>query len=290
MKTTGLFTAFALVFLVGLFSCELINPPEEIPSYIRIDTFKVTVDDFDKGSASHMMTDIWISVGGTNLGAFTMPFTVPSLDKGFQTLNIRGGIKLNGVSASRIAYPFFKPVIIDVELIAGEILLIEPVSEYKEECVFRFVEEFEDPGVGFLYPAYSDTSFIIQKDVVKEGRSSGAIYLTKDNSFFQAHLDEDLELPENASPVFLEFDYKNNNEFEVGMYLIEDGVFVWSPLVGIRPSDTWKRMYVDLGNTTTRNNSTDLYRISFLANHDQEDSLKTAEIFLDNIKLIHYSQ
>lgn len=288
MKRTGFYTAITLVFLVGLFSCELINPPEDIPSYIRVDTFMITVNDFDQGSASHMMTDIWMSVGGTNLGTFTMPFTVPSLDVGPQTLNIRPGIKLNGISATRIAYPFFKPVIMDVELVPGEILQIIPVSEYKDVCFFAFIEEFEDPGVKLLYAPHSDTSFMIQKDVVKEGRSSGAIFLTKDQKDFEAFLDEDLELPENASPVLIEFDYKNNNEFQIGMYLIEDGVMEWRGLVKVRPSEIWKRMYVDLGQTATLLNETELYRVTFLASYQQEDSLTTAEIYLDNIKLIHY--
>ncbi len=288
MKTTGFITAITLFFLVGLFSCDIINPAEDIPSYVRIDTFKVTVDDFDKGSTSHMITDIWISVGGTNLGVFTMPFTVPSLSTGLQTLTIAPGIKLNGISASRIRYPFYKPVTVDIELIEGEIHLIEPISEYKEECEFRFIEEFEDPGVSFIYGAYSDTSFIIQRDVVKEGRSSGAIFLTEENSSFEAYIDEDMELPENATPVLLEFDYKSTNEFWVGMYLIEDGVIKWQPLVGIRPSDRWKRFYADLGGTTTEFNQTDLYRISIVASHNQEDPSVMGEIYLDNIKLIHY--
>lgn len=288
MKTTGLYTAVTLFFLVSLFSCDLINPPEEIPAYIRIDTFQVTIDDFDKGSASHMITDIWMSVGGTNMGVFTMPFTIPTLDKGLQSIFIKPGIKLNGISASRIAYPFFKPVTVDVDLKEGEIHLIQPVSEYKDECIFRFIENFEDPGVSFVYQSYSDTTFIIQKDVVKEGRSSGAIYLTEENSSFEAYMDEDYDLPENGSYALLEFDYKNNNGFQVGMYLIEDGALSWYGLMYIYPSDVWKRMYVDLGTVATYQHSTDLYRISFLASHEQEDSDIMGEIYLDNIKLIHY--
>ncbi|MCK5821480.1 MAG: hypothetical protein KAH17_06325 [Bacteroidales bacterium] len=288
MKTTGLYAAIALFSIVYLSSCDIINPPEEIPAYIRIDTFQVTVDDFDKGSASHMITDIWMSVGGSNMGAFTMPFTIPTLKTGSQSVFIKPGIKLNGISASRIAYPFFKPLTIDLDLKKGEIHLIQPVSEYKEECIFRFVENFEDPGVSFIHQDYSDTAFITQKNVVKEGRSSGAIYLTEENSNFEAYIDEDFDLPENGSFALLEFDYKTNNGFQVGMYLIEDGALSWYGLVYVRPSDVWKRMYVDLGTVATYHNSTELYRISFLAAHEQKDAETMGEIYLDNIKIIHY--
>jgi len=288
MKTTGLYTAITLFSLLFLFSCDLINPPEEIPAYIQIDTFKITVDDFDKGSASHMITDIWLSVGGQNMGAFTMPFTIPTLEKGLQTVFIKPGIQLNGISASRMAYPFYKPVTVDVDLKEGEIQLIQPVSEYKDECIFRFIEDFEDPGVNFIYQSYSDTTFIVQKNVVKEGRTSGAIYLTEENSNFEAYIDEDFDLPENGSPVFIEFDYKNNNGFQVGVYLIEDGALSWYGLVYVRPSDVWKRLYVDLGTMATYHHSTELYRISFLASHEQKDTSIMGEIYLDNIKIIHY--
>lgn len=288
MKKAGFIVSTTLIFLLSCFSCEIINPPEDIPAYIQIDTFKVVVDDFDKGTAGHMMGDIWLSVGGKNMGVYTMPFTIPTLETGFQTLTVKPGIKMNGISASRIAYPFFKPYIIDEQLTPGETTTIEPVSTYKEECVFPYIENFDDPGVSFIYPAYSQVAIDIQKDVVREGRSSGAIFLTKEDTLFEAYLDEDFDLPENATPVFLEFDYKNNNGFQVGFYLIEDGAMEWSGLVYVRPSATWKRIYVDLGTTATYQHHTDLYRISFIAAHEQEDENTTGEIYLDNIKVIHY--
>lgn len=288
MNIRGFLAMMTLLILAGLSSCEMINPPEEIPAYIQIDTFQISVDRFDQGSASHMITDAWISVGGTNLGVFVMPFTIPSLDKGLQTITIRPGIQLNGISASRIDYPFFKPYITDIELIEKEIHQITPQSTYKDECVFPFMEDFEDPGVSFTYAEYTDTTFVLQKEVVKEGRVSAGIFLDHENSYFEAWLNKDLELPENATPVLLEFDYKNNNGFQVGLYLIEEGAMEWYGLVYVRPSQVWKRLYVDLGTTATYQNETDLYRISFLGAHEQEDSLMTGEIYLDNIKVIHY--
>lgn len=288
MRITGLLTALTLVFLTGFYSCDIINPVEDIPAYINIDTFLVSVDNFEQGSAGHMITDIWISAGGKTLGTFVMPFTVPSLEVGMQTLTIRPGIKVNGISASRAPYPFYKPFIVDMELIPGEIYTVSPKSTYKPECKFPYIEDFEDPGIGFIYPDYSDTIINVQRDQVREGRSSGAIFLTKEDSVFEAYFSKDLTLPENASDVYLEFDYKNNSEFQVGMYLIESGVITWYGLVGVRPSDTWKRMYIDLGTITTYQFETDQYRIAFGAAYDQEDESVTTEIYLDNIKVIHY--
>jgi len=234
-----------------------------------------------------MITVCYVSVGGANLGIFEMPFTVPSLETGLQTLTIRPGVKLNGISASRIDYPFFEPYIIDYELHVGEIHLIEPHTRYKEVCKFPLIEDFEDPGISFNYKDYSDTVFVNQNDVLREGRYTGAIFLNEVQATFEATSNEDYELPQNSSPVLFEFDYKNNNGFEIGMYLIEGGAAVWNGLLYVKPSTVWKRFYVDIGQTATIELSTELFRMGIRAFYEEESG-GAAEIYLDNIKLIHY--
>lgn len=287
MKAFRILTLTFLVSAALLSSCELVNPPEKIPSYIRIDTFRVEVNDFDAGSASHMLTVCYLSAGGQNLGVFEMPFTIPCLETGLQTLTIRPGIKLNGIAASRIDYPFFEPYITDRELHEGEIHIIEPVTSYKEACKFPWIEDFDDAGVSLLYKDYSETFIINQKEVLKEGRYSGAIFLDEEKDIFEANSDEDFDLPKDGSPVLLEFDYKNTNGFEIGMYLIEEDVAVWYDLVYVKPSDEWKRFYVDIGQTATIKYTTELFRIGFRAFFEPENGSQGA-IYLDNIKLIHF--
>jgi len=275
--------------LIGILfsSCDLINPPETIPSYIRVDTFKVEVSDFDQGSSSHYITVCYISVGGDNLGVFEMPFTVPSLETGLKTITIRPGIKLNGIAASRIDYPFFEPYIIDLELHREEIHIIEPITTYKESCVFPWMENFEDPGISFTHAEYSDTIFVNQNELVKEGRYSGAIFLDHDMEIFEAVSSGKYELPKDGGPAILEFDYKNNNGFEVGMYLLEEGLSEWYGLVYINPSTRWKRFYVDVGLTARTKPSTEFFKMGIRAFPEPQNNDAT-EIYLDNIKLIHF--
>jgi len=85
----------------------------------------------------------------------------------------------------------------------------------------------------------------------------------------------------------LEFDYLNTNGFEVGMYLIEGGIIEWYTLVYVKPSDRWKRFYVDLGTTATYHSSTELFRIAVRSSFELEEG-ETSNIYLDNIKLIHF--
>ena len=72
-------------------SCELINPPEPIPAYIRIDTISFNVTQFDQGAATHQISNIWLTVDNELLGIFEMPFQVPCLKTGEKEVFIRPG-------------------------------------------------------------------------------------------------------------------------------------------------------------------------------------------------------
>jgi len=277
-----------------LLSCNLINPVEEIPALIKIDTVLVTVKEFDKGSDSHQMTDIWISVGGKTLGVFEMPALIPCiLDTTSQWIYIRPGVKMNGMASTRVAYPFFVPYQlnvgqkVDLLLEAGKTSTITPTFTYKDECVFAWIEEFEDAGVTFSYASYSDTVFKNQNEMVKDGRFSGVVYLDSINSYFEARSAEDFTLPGDGTSILLEFDYLNTVEFEVGTYVIEDEVATWSSLIMVRKSDKWQRIYIDLHSTVAYETEADLFRMGFRAQWDSTGTATQSMLF-DNIKLIHF--
>jgi hypothetical protein len=218
-----------------------------------------------------------------------MPTMVPCLSTGPQSLYLEPGFELNGIAGSRAVYPFFKPYIgtAKIDFVEGEVITITPVTTYKAECKFPWIEDFEDAGVSFLYPAYSDTVFRSQNDTVREGRYSGAIYLDKDHKFFEAYSSTDFDLPTTGTMVLLEFDYKSTANLEIGLYVLEDGAAVWNTLVIVRPKSTWNRIYIDLNTTILDNQTAELFRPSFRAGWDSTGLAKQA-ILLDNIKLIHF--
>jgi len=284
-KQLSIITLFLSTILM---SCDIINPPEPIPAYIRIDTVHVVVNDIDKGSALHNLNNIWISVGGENLGVFEMPFEVPTLSTGFHTLTIRAGVKLNGIAASRFSYPFFENYLTDLELRSGEVYTITPVTTYKKDCVFAWMEDFEDAGVAFEYSDKSTVQFSNQHGVLREGRYSGAAQLDSEHRFLEVTSRDIFDLPPQASALFLEFDYQNTNPIEVGMYVIEsDGSGVWSSVMLIKANEKWKRIYVDLGSPLSYEDNIKYYRPGFRAEWDQPDSLPSM-IYLDNLKMIHF--
>lgn len=290
-------TTIPVIALAGLFlSCNIINPPEDIPAYIRVDTVLVKTTLFDQGSANHKITCIKVNIGGSTLGFFELPTMVPSLITGPRDLYLEPGVELNGIAGSRIVYPFFRPFVASnyagsdmpqINFARGEIITVVPQTSYKAECKFAWIEDFEYAGVSFEYPAYSDTTFKNQNEVVREGRFSGGIFLDSLNRFFEGYSSTDFDLPKTGKAILLEFDYKCDVEMEVGLYVIEDGAGIWSSLVVVRPIDHWNRIYVDINSTVNLNNKADLYRPGFRAAWDSTGIAKQS-IFMDNLKLIHY--
>lgn len=281
---------FPVIALAACFiSCDIINPSEALPSYIKVDTVLVKVTNFDQGSPSHKMTCVKLNIGGTTLGFFEMPTMAPTLITGKQSLYLEPGFELNGIAGSRAVYPFFKPYTGTglIDFVEGEVISIAPTTTYKAECKFRWIEDFEDAGVSFLYPTYTDTVFKNQSATVRDGRYSGAIYLNTKNRFFEAYSSTDFELPISNSMILLEFDYQSNADLEFGVYVIEDGAAMWNSLLMIRSKDHWNRIYIDLLTTVADNPNAELFRPGFRA---AWDSTRTANqtIFMDNLKLIHF--
>ncbi|MES2398217.1 MAG: hypothetical protein V4549_19535, partial [Bacteroidota bacterium] len=100
---------FLSIFIVTTFiSCELYNPAEPIPAYIRIDKIDLATIP-GQGTDSHKITDAWVYIDEQLIGCFELPATFPVLYEGSHQVKIAPGIKVNGIAATRSPYPFFNP-------------------------------------------------------------------------------------------------------------------------------------------------------------------------------------
>jgi len=272
-----------------LFSCDIINPAEEIPAYLKVDTVLV-VTKTGQGAAVHNISCVKFNVGGTTLGFFEIPTQTPCLSTGPQSVIVYPGMRLNGIASSREVYPFFTPYYgsSKIDLTAGEVISITPTFTYKPAAKFIWLEDFEDAGVTFLYATYSDTTIICQSDVVSSGRRSGAVYLDSEHKSFEAFSSTDFDLPSTNSEALLEFDYRSDVAIEVGIYSLTDGVGTWNTLMVIRPYKTWNRIYIDI-HTLLEDSDLDaeLFRPGLRAAWDSTGQAKQS-FYLDNLKLIHY--
>ena len=137
---------FLLVILCG---CEIINTEESIASIIEIEA--ISVD----GDHTKNITDAWVYVNNEFQGVYPLPTSFPTLNTGNQTILIEAGIKKNGISSSRVSYPYFTSYTIDTELKPNETITINPTVSYSVNS-FPYVEDFE--GIGTVLEVVTDSS------------------------------------------------------------------------------------------------------------------------------------
>src|SRR5437667_393578 len=91
----GLGCIFSLFCLSVFTSCELISPPGEIPSYLRIDTVKLKTNYPLQGSASNKINNAWIYIDNQLAGVFGVPCTIPVLSSGKHRVLVSAGVRVN---------------------------------------------------------------------------------------------------------------------------------------------------------------------------------------------------
>lgn len=284
--------AILLSVLIINVSCELFDREEYIPSYIQIEEFQLITDPLTEGSNSHSITDAWIYVDNQEVGVFEIPFTIPVLKDGLQSIRIEPGIKNNGVDAQRVIYPMMYDYYIDTILTKEEILTLTPVFRYRPNVV-KINEDFEKLGNIFEVSPGSDTTFkIIDDDRAFEGRSM-AIFLDDERRNFECRSAELYEFPRNYQ-VYLEIDYMNTDPFIFGFFskeysgseIIERRVpiFTFNPT----PEGEFRKTYIELTYHINNSPSYAEFRLFFLCSRPENAENQKTEIVIDNIKILHF--
>ncbi|RLD19180.1 MAG: hypothetical protein DRI69_08950 [Bacteroidetes bacterium] len=274
------------VLLLSLVGCEVDGP---IPAYVHIDNFDLSTTT-SQGTASERITEGWFYADGEFLGAYSLPADVPVIAEGNTEILVFPGIKVNGIVSTPDIYPLYDRYEINLDLSPATTDSIKPKTEYIKASNFPFIEDFETSNA-FIddLDGNPETKVVVTESVVFEGMHSAYIRLDSANFYIEvASLPVIENLPTNNSPVFLEFNYKNNVEFGVGLV----GVSPSGPggkviILGLREKEEWNKMYLEL---TPSLFASDLpaYQILITAIHSSNNEV--SEIYLDNFKVVHVDQ
>jgi len=283
---------FLLISIVLTYSsCELYNPAEPVPAYIHIDKITLSTTYITEGSSSNKITDAWVYVDEQLIGCFELPATFPVLFEGSHQIKIRPGIKVNGIATTRAPYPFYVSYdTIISTLQKGMKINLSPRVKYRTNMTFNFMEDFENTGTIIAKSPTLGVDTVLQRmDVpnpnVFEGNGSGIAYLDATHTFFEAVSATSYVLPKSGSDVFLEFNYKCNQEFVVGVFAHSNGGTNQEAALTLNPSSVWNKAYIYLTPSVSKyTNATD-YNIFFgMRNYAGSDSIA---MVLDNIKLVY---
>jgi len=279
-----------------LTSCSLIQPPEDIPSYIRVQSYTFK-DSLNQGTNSSRVTDIEVTAGSDYRGFYQIPVSVPILAKGNQTITIEACVFEDGLSSSILPYPFYTPFVTTVNLVPGKLDTIKPVFKYKPNIQFLWGQgDFEGPD-NALKSFGNNTSLIgktSDKASVFEGSYSFEADLSNGRDTFEA-ISNFKPFVDPAEPplpvVWLEMNYKTDVAMDIGIIPL---THVSSPgeqfISGVNPTTTWKKVYVNISPTLkywygqNQPNTTEYYIYFYAVNTNGG----TAHIFIDNLKLLSF--
>ncbi len=278
-----------MALIVFIYSCDIINPEEEIPSFIEFSGFDLIVRG-GEGSNSHQITEGWIYVDNELIGAFSPNKPFPVLASGESEIVVDPGIHTNGISVATELYPFYTRFTTTVNLVEGETTIIRPQFEYRENLTFVFVQDFTDTHI-FTddLDNNTNTEMTTTLDGAFEG-PSGIISLDQDNPVSAVGTAFNYELPNTSlGAVLMEINYKTDARLNIGIIGFNDfgTPEVFPPTHGLNIKEEWNKVYIDFSEALNSSGYPS-HQIYFSATIPED--VDNANILFDNIKLIHFDQ
>jgi hypothetical protein len=278
-KIFYLFSCCTILFFVSN-SCQKPLPNGGKPFYIVIDTAEVEITSpSSQGSASSKIEQVWVEVGGQNLGVYPLPIKFPVLDEpGTYPLLIQAGIKNKGIAAQRQIYQMLQSYKQDITFDAAtNTYHIKPIFKYKTACTFAMNESFE-------FSNNFDLNMNVTSDSnVYEGANSGVIDLAPSSG--KTAYTNSMYIPVGRV-AYIELNYKTDMPFSIGLSTTSSSSNTTeAQFVVADTKSTWNKMYIDITPEITSLN-TENYKFYLKSYND--DSTNTKHVYIDNFKVIYF--
>jgi hypothetical protein len=285
---------YLLLFLSFLF-LSACKKTDNTPSWLVINDFVLTTDEPTEGDNSHGISDVWVYMDNQAIGIFEIPCRIPILAEGPHDFTIYAGVKQNGISSTRVRYPFYDRYDASITLIKDQDVVATPTTKYKSAVQFSMIEDFENIGVDFVRELISDTDIVVldkvsYPSIVEYGNNCGAIFLTLADSIYKGATSADLNLPGSGADVYVEMDFMNDNSMLLSLKAENSTSTNEAPLVQMNPQDPstmkWKKIYISLKDNVSFEIFATSFEIILTSIIDAEKT--SGVVYLDNIKVLHF--
>ncbi len=300
---SNLYHYLVILLFASLFTssgCYKFDGNQTIPAYISVKGINLVTSYVEEGTSSSDIIDIWVYVDDVLLGVYEFPESdtlgalFPVLSEGVHKLEFRPGIKLNGISSTRVPYPFYKPIIYtDFNFIPGTIQeLGQLTTTYYPDLEFPWKEDFEQPEISIETTSWSDTMMIRTNPennpvafISPNSRYSGVINLTEEKEQYAGTSYNSFEVQTPGTVIVMEMNFKVDNYLVVGLLIRDAYEVVPIDLVILNHTDEWKKIYINLGANLSLYPQAIDYKIIFKSG--LEEGLSETKLFIDNIKIVH---
>jgi len=286
LKRFTFLIVFATLIIQG---CDIINPKEKEPAYLFIPSFTFQAN-LNQGTSSEAITEVWVYADDKNLGVYDLPAKIPILELGTSNIRIFAGIKNNGISNTRIRYPFYAPFDTTLNIAAFNVDTIVPNFTYYSQAVIS--EKGFESGNFLVQTGTNNGSFSVtnQADQVFEGNRSGWGHLDAGSTHLFYKDDENLNYTSGEN-VFLELNYSSNNTFSVGYITTSGGIQAKNVALIINPTcsgdglnPVWKKIYIDFGYILMQNPNAQFHEL--YVESVPSNATTPVNVFLDNLKWV----
>lgn len=269
-------------------SCNIINPKEKIPTYIKLDSFSVKTNDYSRtGSINSKITGAWVYVNNSLIGAFDIPSTIPVIIDKPSIVSIAPGVDYSGFKNYMSTYPFYTFDTFQISPSNGNVIAHSGSVKYSDAAIFRWIGDFET-GNKFQKvntAKVEDTGMVrvSSADKVFEGGASGYIYMDSNHPTSESISTDDIQIP--SGEAYLELNYKCNTTLNIGLQTVVGSDIVYEYLIGIKPNENWNKLYLNLASFTGKYKGS-AYHIMIKTGLQEGQS--NAYVLFDNFKVVTY--
>lgn len=281
-----------LFLLMTLLSSCVKNNPD--PSWLEVNSWTLLANaDLTniEGELTHNFSDAWVYVDDKLIGVFEVPFKIPVLNSGAVNIKIYPAIRNNGISATKIIYPFVEVYEINTTLIQNQTITLNPTTKYYSHTTF-WIEDFEDAAIKIQDDPNSQSSIQAGNDpaILQWGNSYGEVNLNDVDTTWVGYTNVQMDLP-RGKQLYLEVDYRSTNTLITGILAISSTSIINNQNIQLNAQDgngivKWKKIYIDLREVVSNASTADYYELSFQALLDY--GLSSSQIIIDNIKVVHF--
>lgn len=245
------FYLLSVCLLFALPGCNLINPEEEIPTYVRVDSFQYQATPTFPVSGSHKINSVFVYDENSLLGVWELPALIPVLAKDAnKRLTLLPGVDYNGIRSQQTAYPYYRADTLTVTPQPGQVIAVTPTTGYVTNAQLLWSENFELSNKMSVRMS-GDTGIIpvTGAELVFEGARSGGIFLTGEGQSSE-NISTDGFPIDYRQETFLELNYKNSVPVQIGILTTpySTGEAYYEYLIGLKPTENWNKIYVSLRN------------------------------------------
>ena len=263
---------------------------------MRVSAYELTTTP-EQGTAAHKVEEVWVYSSTDVLGVYPLPATVALPAGEAQTVTLVPGIRANGVTATRRVYPFYDTQRVSLDgdpstqtdvafgggYIDGEGQSTKVILAEDFESANRFLESSN---------SNAEVVRVTNPAEVFEGVASGYIRLDESSTQLNAVTHEQFfDLPRDR-PVYLEFHYKCDVAFAVGLEVFGGSQSGRLPILVLNPtcedgeSCVWNKIYLDLYPALSSMPDAGSFEIGLNATIPADGT--EGNIWLDNFKFVHF--